>query len=107
MVLCTGHKSAIGNHDHMATFVEFSPETCQLITAGWDRNILFWDARSVKSVGCLNNLTSEAESMTLSDSSLVVAIDSSVIIYDLRTLRKLVHRKDVQIKCVQIKRLYS
>ncbi|CAH9083142.1 unnamed protein product [Cuscuta epithymum] len=97
----SGHKSAIGNHDNMATFVEFSPETCQLITAGWDRNILFWDARTAKSVGCLNNLTSEAESMTLSDSSLMVAIDSSVIIYDLRTLRKLVHRKDVKIKCVR------
>ncbi|VFQ97486.1 unnamed protein product [Cuscuta campestris] len=97
----SGHKSAIGKHDDMATFVEFFPESSQLITSGWDKNIIFWDARSAKSVGFLNNLTSMAESMTLSGSSLIVAIDSSVIIFDIRTLRKLVHRKDVQIKCVR------
>ncbi|XP_031129709.1 mitotic checkpoint protein BUB3.3-like isoform X3 [Ipomoea triloba] len=97
----SGHKSAIGNHDDMATFVEYSPETCQLVTTGWDKNIIFWDAQSAKSVGRLNNLTSEPESMSLSGFNLMVAIDSSVIIYDFRSLRKSVHTKDVRIKCVR------
>lgn len=97
----SGHKSAIGNHDDMATFVEYSPETCQLVTTGWDKNIIFWDAQSAKSVGRLNNLTSEPGSMSLSGFNLMVAIDSSVIIYDFRSLRKSVHTKDVRIKCVR------
>ncbi|XP_019170529.1 PREDICTED: mitotic checkpoint protein BUB3.3-like [Ipomoea nil] len=97
----SGHKSTIGNHDDMATFVEYSPETCQLITAGWDKNIIFWDAQSAKSVGHLNNLTSEPKSMYLSGFNLMVAIDSSVIIYDFRSLRKSVHKKDIRVKCVR------
>ncbi|XP_019170528.1 PREDICTED: mitotic checkpoint protein BUB3.3-like [Ipomoea nil] len=97
----SGHKSTIGNHDDMATFVEYSPETCQLITAGWDKNIIFWDAQSANSVGHLNNLTSEPKSMSLSGFNLMVAIDSSVIIYDFRSLRKSVHKKDIRVKCVR------
>lgn len=97
----SGHKSAIGKHDDMATLVEFSPESSQVISSGWDQSIIFWDARVAKSVGCLKNLTAIAESMTLSGSNLMVAIDSSVILFDIRTLRKMVYREDVQIKCVR------
>lgn len=73
----------------------------QIISAGWDRKINFWDARSAQSHGCLNSLASEVESISLSGFSLMVAAGSSVDIYDLRSFKKSVHTKGVKVKCVR------
>uniref|UniRef100_A0A1S3Y9N8 Mitotic checkpoint protein BUB3.3-like n=1 Tax=Nicotiana tabacum TaxID=4097 RepID=A0A1S3Y9N8_TOBAC len=81
--LDSGNKASVGIHDDVATCVEYSPTTCQIISAGWDRKINFWDARSTQSHGCLNSLASEVESVSLSGFSLMVAAGSSVDIYDL------------------------
>ncbi|KAL3631202.1 hypothetical protein CASFOL_024186 [Castilleja foliolosa] len=82
-----GNSNAIGNHKDSATCVEYSEETCQIISAGWDKNIKFWDARSASSVGCLSNLVVGVESISLSVFSLMVALNSSVHTYDLRYLK--------------------
>lgn len=77
----------------------------QIITAGWDKNIKFWDARSVSSFGCLSNLGVEVESMSLSGFILMVALKSALHTYDLRYLDGSVkakeHFMDNHIKCVR------
>ncbi|OIT35036.1 PREDICTED: mitotic checkpoint protein BUB3.3 [Nicotiana attenuata] len=99
--LDSGVKVSVGIHDDVATCVEYSPTTCQIISAGWDRKINFWDARSTQSHGCSNSLASEVESISLSGFSLMVAAGSSVDIYDLRSFKKSVHTKGVKVKCVR------
>ncbi|XP_060215206.1 mitotic checkpoint protein BUB3.3 isoform X2 [Lycium barbarum] len=99
--LDSGIKVSVGNHDDLATCVEYSTETCQIITAGWDKKINFWDARSAQPHGCLNSLVSEVESMSLSGLNLMVAAGSSVNIYDLRSFKTSVHTKGVKVKCIR------
>ncbi|KAG8366407.1 hypothetical protein BUALT_Bualt17G0076400 [Buddleja alternifolia] len=82
----SGNSKAIGTHDDLATCVDYSKETCQIITAGWDKKVKFWDARSASSSGCLSNLDVEVESMSLSGYYLMLALRSSVHMYDLRNL---------------------
>lgn len=74
-----------------------------LVTAGWDKKIKFWDARSTSSVGCLNNLIEEAESMSVSGFHLMIAVGTSVQTHDLRILRSVQTKEsfmDVRIKCL-------
>ncbi|KAL6537812.1 hypothetical protein OROMI_025455 [Orobanche minor] len=87
--LLLGNRNGIGNHDDSATCVEYSNETCkkittyhlqktiQIITAGWDKKVKFWDARSAHSVGCLSNLAVGVESISLCVFNLMVALKSS------------------------------
>ncbi|KAG5603511.1 hypothetical protein H5410_025003 [Solanum commersonii] len=99
--LDSGIKVSVGNHDDSATCVEYSAETCQIITAGWDKKINFWDARSTQSHGCLSSLVSEVESMSLSGLNLMVAAGSSVSLYDIRSFKRSVHTKGVKVKCIR------
>ncbi|XP_051122097.1 mitotic checkpoint protein BUB3.3 [Andrographis paniculata] len=100
-----GESKAIGIHDDLATCVEYSVETSQIVTGAWDKKIKFWDARSAGSVGCLDNLSEKVESLSLSGFSLVAAIKSSLNMYDLRYLDKSVQAKElfkgILIKCVR------
>ncbi|KAK2973438.1 hypothetical protein RJ640_007939, partial [Escallonia rubra] len=77
----------------------------QTITGGWDKMIFSWDTRSAKAPGCLNSLRAEVESMSISGFSLMVAVGSSVYMYDLRNSSKPVQAKescmDIRIKCVR------
>ncbi|KAL0358124.1 UNVERIFIED_CONTAM: Mitotic checkpoint protein BUB3.3 [Sesamum calycinum] len=98
-----GTSETIGNHDDLATCVEYCEETGQVITAGWDKKVKFWDARSGSSFGCLSNVDVEVESLSISGLNLMVALRSSVHMYDLRY--GLVQAKeffmDINIKCVR------
>ncbi|XP_052198725.1 mitotic checkpoint protein BUB3.3 isoform X2 [Diospyros lotus] len=95
----------IGNHDDVVSCVEYSDETRQLVSAGWDKKIIFWDARSTKCLGCLNTPGAEVESMALSGIKLMIAVGSSVELYDLRNFNKSVYVKGlcpgIQIRCVR------
>lgn len=66
---------------------------------------MFWDSRATRSLGCLSNLGVEVESLSLSGFNLMVAIRSSVYIYDLRNCHESVQAKesfmDIQLKCVR------
>ncbi|KAI5678958.1 hypothetical protein M9H77_09908 [Catharanthus roseus] len=101
--LLSGNHGQIGSHDDLATCVEYSDEKSLLVTAGWDKKIKFWDARSTSSVGCLNNLIEEAESMSVSGFHLMIAVGTSVQTHDLRILRSVQTKEsfmDVRIKCL-------
>lgn len=91
----------IGSHDDSATCVEFSQETGQLITAGWDRQLLYWDLRSSKVLG---RLTADVESISLYGCHLFVASGNSVNTYDLRMSDVPVNVKassmGIQIRCI-------
>ncbi len=76
----------------------------QLISAGSDKKILFWDTRMAKAIEYLRNLGAEVDSMSLSGFNLMVATGASVYMYDLRNLDKPVQSKeshlDLRIRCV-------
>ncbi|KAG2707055.1 hypothetical protein I3843_05G118500 [Carya illinoinensis] len=99
-----GTTATIGNHDDIATSIGYSDETSQVISAGLDKEIVFWDPRMAEAVAYLRNLGAEVESMSLSGSNLMVAIGASIYMYDLRNLDKPVQAEDsnvgIQIRCV-------
>lgn len=76
----------------------------QVISAGLDKKILFWDMRMAKAIEYLRNLGAEVDSMSLFGSNFLVAIGSSIHEYDLRKLDKLVQSKEshlnIRIRCV-------
>ncbi|KAK9034235.1 hypothetical protein V6N11_050408 [Hibiscus sabdariffa] len=100
----SGISNKIGNHDDIATCVEYSTETRQVFTAGFDKKIIAWDVFGAKPQVFLKNLDADVESMSLSGFELIVAVGSSVDIYDLRNLDQSVRTNescmDVTIRCV-------
>ncbi|KAA8532937.1 hypothetical protein F0562_032946 [Nyssa sinensis] len=102
--LHSGIHDTIGNHEDLVTCVEYSNETCQVISAGWDRKIVSWDTRSTNAPGCLDTLGAEVDSMSLSGHNLIVAVGASVKMYDLRNFNKSIDVNesflDVRIRCV-------
>ncbi|XP_022726772.1 uncharacterized protein LOC111282794 [Durio zibethinus] len=102
--LHSGISNRIGNHDEIATCVEYSNETRQVITAGFDKKIIAWDMCGAKPLAFFGNLGAEVESMSISGFELTVAAGSSVDIYDLRNLDKSVESNEscmgVPIRCV-------
>ncbi|KAE8724605.1 Mitotic checkpoint protein BUB3.3 [Hibiscus syriacus] len=82
--LQSGISNKIGNHDDMVNCAEYSTETRQVITAGFDKKIIVWDMFGAKPLVFQKNLDAEVESMSLSGFELIVAVGSSVDIYDLR-----------------------
>ncbi|XP_028078889.1 mitotic checkpoint protein BUB3.3 isoform X1 [Camellia sinensis] len=103
--LDSGIHDTLGNHDDLVSCVEYSAETRQLITGGWDKKIMSWDTRSTNTLGCLNTAGADVESMAVSGFHLMVAVGSSVNIYDLRNFNKSVYVKElclgIQIRCVR------
>ncbi|XP_044490046.1 mitotic checkpoint protein BUB3.3-like [Mangifera indica] len=102
--LNSGMHDTIGYHDDIATCLQYSDESGQLLTAGLDKKIMSWDTRMGMSLAYQRNLGGEVDSMSLSGFELIVAIGASVNIYDLRNLDSLVLSNeslmDAQIKCV-------
>ncbi|KAL9225902.1 hypothetical protein vseg_001777 [Gypsophila vaccaria] len=82
--LQNGAHSAIGLHDDSATCIEYSNETSQVITTGWDGKILSWDPRSYQVSGSFVGSTSLVESISLCQFELLVGTGSLVCKYDLR-----------------------
>lgn len=64
-----------------------------------------WDTRSTNTLECLKTPSAEVESMAISGCNLMVAVGSSVNVYDLRSFNKSVYAKELfpgfQIRCVQ------
>ncbi|XP_062162046.1 mitotic checkpoint protein BUB3.3 [Alnus glutinosa] len=102
--LHSGINDTIGNHDDIATSIGYSDETCQVISAGLDKKILFWDMRMAKALAYWKNLGAEVESMSLFGFNLMVVIGASIYMYDLRNLDKSVQSReshsDNRIRCV-------
>ncbi|KAD2804100.1 hypothetical protein E3N88_37477 [Mikania micrantha] len=98
-----GISDNFGNHDDLATCVEYSEETGQVITGGWDKKIKCWDSRSMKVPTFVNTVNVAVESMSLSGFIAKVAVGLSVNMYDLRKFNISFYSKcvDIQIKCVR------
>ncbi|KAK1415971.1 hypothetical protein QVD17_31759 [Tagetes erecta] len=98
-----GISENVGNHDDIATCVEYSEETGQVITGGLDAKIKCWDSRSMKSPTLVTTVDVAVESMSISGFSALVAVGSSVNIYDLRKFNNSFYSKcvDIQVKCVR------
>ncbi|KAL8218759.1 hypothetical protein R6Q57_022132 [Mikania cordata] len=98
-----GISDNFGKHDDLATCVEYSEETGQVITGGWDKKIKCWDSRSMKVPTFVNTVNVAVESMSLSGFIAMVAVGLSVNMYDLRKFNISFYSKcvDIQIKCVR------
>jgi hypothetical protein len=57
---------------------------------------MFWDGRSTNSVGCLNNLSEEVESMSLSGFQLMIAVGRQFKRMTCATLNQLMQKKSQQ-----------
>ncbi|XP_057448163.1 mitotic checkpoint protein BUB3.3 [Lotus japonicus] len=102
--LHSGTMDIIGSHDDMATCIEYSDETFQLITSGFDKKLLSWDMRMEKAFSRSISLDAEVDSMSVSGFNLIVGIGVSVQVYDLRNFDKPVQSKEpykgTQLRCV-------
>ncbi|GAB4840075.1 hypothetical protein Ancab_020784 [Ancistrocladus abbreviatus] len=101
--LQSGTHYTIGNHDDSATCIEYSDETCQLFTTGWDRKIMHWDSRASKVLECFTCLSSNVDSISLGGVDLCIATGTSVNVYDLRNLDKAAHAvyTGIRTRCVR------
>ncbi|GLU17000.1 hypothetical protein SLE2022_333990 [Rubroshorea leprosula] len=102
--LHSGTFDTVGNHDDIATCIQYSNEKCEVISAGLDKKLMSWDIRRANTLVFSRNLDAEVESMSLSGFDLTVAIGSSINMYDLRNLDSPVQSDEssfgVQIRCV-------
>lgn len=78
------HFCATHVYSYMFNIYIFFHSIGQVITAGLDKKIKFWDIRSTEAVKCLNNISVEVDSLSLSGLTLMVAAGPSVYMYDLR-----------------------
>ncbi|KAH9608305.1 hypothetical protein KSS87_001741 [Heliosperma pusillum] len=103
--LQTGTCNDVGQHDDSATCIEYSDETGEVITTGWDRKMLSWDPRSFKVSRSLVGFTSHVESISLCRFELLVGTGSLVHKYDLRKLGGAIQAEElpmsISIRCVR------
>lgn len=94
----------IGDHDDLSTCIGYSDETCQVIVTGLHKKVLSWDTRMKKDLLCLVNVGLEVDSMSVSGFDIILAVGTSVYMYDLRKLSRPVQSNksdmDSRIKCV-------
>ncbi|XP_030455050.1 mitotic checkpoint protein BUB3.3 isoform X2 [Syzygium oleosum] len=102
--LHSGAQDTIGSHADIATCIECSDQTCQVITAGLDKKVICWDVRMDKVISHSINVNGEVESISLSGCNLMVAIGNSAYGYDLRNLKRPLQLKespvDARIRCI-------
>ncbi|KAF9591504.1 hypothetical protein IFM89_004558 [Coptis chinensis] len=88
-----GTCQTVGYHHDLPTCVEYSQETGLAISAGLDNRLCSWDLR-VDHVEYSKNVGGEVEAMSIHGVFVVVAIGTSISIYDLRNLKEPVHLKE-------------
>ncbi|KAI4381369.1 hypothetical protein MLD38_007446 [Melastoma candidum] len=102
--LNSGAQDVVGRHEDMATHVESSGLSCQVVTAGFDRNVRLWDTRMDHKALCSKDVNAIVESMSLAGFDLLVATGSLVNQYDIRSLEGPVWGKEVMtgniIRCI-------
>ncbi|CAN8235963.1 unnamed protein product [Cochlearia groenlandica] len=102
--LNAGTVDAIGRHDDVATSVVYSVEKGEVISAGLDDKIKFWDTRQGESLLFSTDPGSSVRYMTVSGNNLVVCVEASTVIYDLRNLdqpfQSHASQVEVPIRCI-------
>lgn len=104
--LCSGAQDVVGKHDDSVTCIEYSEETGQVITAGLDKTLMFWDVHMENaSIGWTRIGDSDVWSMSLCGFYLLAAVGIAVNVYDLRNLKGPVQSKEssanFHVKCVR------
>ncbi|MQM23046.1 hypothetical protein Taro_056107 [Colocasia esculenta] len=85
--LPSGKQDTVGIHGDVATSIEYSEETGQLVSTGLDKKLIFWDIHAMnRKSGCLE-MDSEVTSMSLCGHYIIVAIGTHANVYDLRNLK--------------------
>ncbi|KAK7274884.1 hypothetical protein RIF29_15985 [Crotalaria pallida] len=102
--LHSGVIDSLGSHDDIATCVEYSSETHQLITSGFDKKLLFWDIRMEQASSCFRSLSAEVNCMSVSAFNVTLGAGASVYVYDLRNSEKPIQSEELyngtQLRCV-------
>ncbi|KAM0951417.1 putative transcription factor WD40-like family [Dioscorea sansibarensis] len=103
--LNSGAQCIVGKHTSAATCVEYSDGTGQVISAGLDKKLKFWDPKEKCENGGCKSVNSEVWSMSLCGFYVLAAVGVMVDAYDLRNLKGPVQSKDCsmdyQIQCVR------
>uniref|UniRef100_A0A7N0VJ24 Uncharacterized protein n=1 Tax=Kalanchoe fedtschenkoi TaxID=63787 RepID=A0A7N0VJ24_KALFE len=98
-------KQLLGKHDDLATCVECSIETGQILSAGWDRKILSWDPRIIDTIRPPVYVDAKVKAMSVSSTNLMIAVGKSVLVFDLRYFHQPVQAKesrmDFHIRCLR------
>ncbi|CAM8942899.1 unnamed protein product [Rhodiola kirilowii] len=95
----------IGKHDDLATCVEYSIETGEILSAGWDKKVRSWDPRITDAIRPYKDVGDVVKSMSISSNNLMIAVGKSVLLYDMRYFDQPIQFKEsckeFQIKCVR------
>ncbi|VVA94595.1 unnamed protein product [Arabis nemorensis] len=102
--LKAGTVYTIGRHDDIATSVVYSYEKGEVISTGLDEKIKFWDPRQGESLLFSIDGGTAVRCITVSGNNLVVCVEASMHIYDLRNLdqpfQSYASQVEVPIRCV-------
>ncbi|XP_010415586.1 PREDICTED: mitotic checkpoint protein BUB3.3 [Camelina sativa] len=102
--LNAGTVDTIGRHDDIATSIVYSCDKGEVISTGLDEKIKFWDTRQRESLVFTTDASAAVRCITVSGNNLVVCMDASIHIYDLRNLdqafRSCASQVEVPIRCV-------
>ncbi|KAG2312889.1 hypothetical protein Bca52824_024446 [Brassica carinata] len=102
--LNAGTVDRIGRHDDVATSVLYSCDKGEVISTGLDEKIKFWDTRLAQSLVLSTDSGAAARCITVNGNNLVVCVDASMHIYDLRHLdrpfQSYESQVEVPIRCV-------
>ncbi|KFK41356.1 hypothetical protein AALP_AA2G119600 [Arabis alpina] len=103
--LKTGTVDTIGRHDDIATSVVSSYEKGEVISTGLDEKIKIWDTRRGESLlFSIDGGGTQVRCITVSGNNLLVCVDASMRLYDLRNLdqpfQSYASQVEVPIRCV-------
>lgn len=103
--LCSKTQTIVGKHDDSVLHVEYSEQTGQVITAGLDKKLMFWNVQMKNGqIASIKTTDSDVWCLSVSGPHLLAAIGTKLDIYDLRNLKIPVQSKDFskkyQIWCV-------
>ncbi|KAG7586407.1 WD40 repeat [Arabidopsis thaliana x Arabidopsis arenosa] len=102
--LNAGTVDTIGRHDDIATSIVYSYEKGEVISTGFDEKIKFWDTRQRESLVFSTDAGGAVGCVTVSGNNLVVCVDASMHIYDLRNLDEAFQsyssQVEVPIRCI-------
>nr|AAM65609.1 mitotic checkpoint protein, putative [Arabidopsis thaliana] len=102
--LNAGTFDTIGRHDDIATSIVYSYEKGEVISTGFDEKIKFWDTRQRESLVFSTDAGGAVGCVTVSGNNLVVCVNASMHIYDLRNLdeafQSYASQVEVPIRCI-------
>uniref|UniRef100_A0A1D1YCC5 Mitotic checkpoint protein BUB3 n=1 Tax=Anthurium amnicola TaxID=1678845 RepID=A0A1D1YCC5_9ARAE len=103
--LPSGKQEVMGKHDDVATCVDYSEETGQLISAGLDKKLMLWDIHATNRKSGSLEMDTEVTSLSLCGYYIVVAVGTLTNVYDSRSLKGALQSEgssmDYQLSCVR------